>query len=310
MAFNCFCRRNAGFIKRTPRGVLLVALAVAVASAWAPAWAGGVPATVHVLYPAALASTLQKGIGPAFEKATGYRFVGHHLPASEVASGVLDKTQTADVLICANPRDNLKLIGLPGGAGLDWYLMFMQSPLVVAYGKKSRFANQLSAKPWYDVAVASGFRLGVTDPNTDPEGQLMAEALHRVVKGRSKGDAARKLAANSLIVPVQDRVQRLKSNHIDATFFYETQAIAADIPSISLDQGSVSTTYTATVLNHASKPKAASAFVAFLLGAQGQKLLGQNKGVVVMSHPVIFGNLQAVPKTVQAALRKRLEEAD
>ncbi|MDN5873898.1 MAG: substrate-binding domain-containing protein, partial [Sinobacteraceae bacterium] len=93
------------------------------------------------------------------------------------------------------------------------------------------------------------------------------------------------------------------------TFFYASQAIAAGIPHVGLDLGGIDTTYTASILNHAAKPKAAAAFVAFLVSAKGQTLLGQDKGLVAMHRPVIFGNTRTVPEAVQSALHKRLETA-
>lgn len=297
-------------LRRKIGSTLLVALAASLSFAVAPARAADAPATVRVLYPAALTSTLKNHIAPAFEKATGYKFSGHPVAASAVTSTVRAQADTADVLICANPRDNLQLIGLPNGGGVGWYLMLMQSPLVLGYSKNSKFAQQLSTKPWYEVAATPGFKLGVIDPNVDTKGQLIAEALHHAVSGHSKDKASQQLAQNSQLVSAPKLVQDLKTNAVDASFFYLTQAIAAGIPHASLHQDDINTTYTASILNHASAPKAASAFIAFLLSPKGQKLLDQNQGLATLSHPVIFGNIQAAPKAVRSAVADRQTRGD
>lgn len=288
-------------------GAAVLVLAVILASAAAAPAPGGT--AVQVVYPAALAGTMQKWVAPAFEKATGLGFVGRHFPASEVASHVLRESGTADVVIFASAQDDLQLIGHPNGMGIQWYLMFMQSPLVLGYEARGRFAHQLAVEPWHKVAVQPGFRLGVTDPDTDAKGQLIAAALHRIVGGRSHDPSSKALARNSQLVPAPDLVKQLKSGHLDASFFYLTQALAAGLSNVPLHEGPISTTYTIAILNHAPNPKAASAFVAFLLSSQGYAAFAKNKGVVMMSEPTIFGNVFAAPTAVRSALHKRLGQA-
>lgn len=282
--------------------VLLGALFVILAAFGDPARAESEGGTVQVVYPDGLADVMQQGIAPAFEQATGYQFAGGHAPSMKLASEIQERTRTADVLICASPQANLQLMGLSRGDWVDWYVMFMQSPLVVGYDPASEFAAKLESKPWYQVAVESGFRLGLTDPNEDPKGRLSAKAIHRAVKGHEQHSLEKSLAANSGIVPAQDSLRRLRSHELDAAFFYQPEAAAAGIPSVPVNAGNISTTYTITILNRAPHPGPASAFAAFLLGREGQQLLRENESLTLMPRPVAFGNLVAVPSAVKRIL--------
>lgn len=277
---------------------LLSALTIALTALGGPAHAGATSGTVRVIYPDGLTDVMQRDIAPAFEQATGNQFIGNHAPSTKLASEIRKKKRTVDVLICANPQDNLQLMG----KWVDWYAMFIRSPLVVGYDPASKFADQLSSIPWYQVAAESDFRLGLSDPNKDSKGRLIAKVLHRAVKNHEQHDLENDLAANSQIVPAQDLRSRLRSHEIDATFFYQIEAAAADIPSVPVNMGEISTTYTVTILNHAPNPGSAAAFVTFLIGREGQQILKKNENLTLMSTPVVFGNLGAVPGELKQVL--------
>lgn len=298
MASRFSLQRRTGRAIRTFLGVLF---AVAITFSGS-AWAGGAGNTVRVLYPDGLADIMQHDIAPAFEQATGNRFAGDHAPSIKLAEEIQQKARTADVLICANPEINLQLMGLPQGDWIDWYAVFMQAPLVVGYDPESRFARALKSKPWYQVAAEPGFRLGLTDPNEDPKGGLTVKALQRAVQSHDLHGKEKSLAANSRIVPEQDLNHRLQSHQLDAAFFYQPEAATAGIPSVPVNLGDISTTYTITILNRAAHPGAASAFVAFLLSEKGKKILEKNDALTIMPAPAVFGSLGDVPDELKSIL--------
>lgn len=300
MAF-WFLRRHASSLALWVLGALFVAATTFAGPAWAKA-AGG---TVRVLYPNSLVQVMQHGIVPAFEQATGYRVVGHHARSGQLASEIRDKAHAADVLITASPQANLKLMGSSHGDWFDWYATFMQSPLVIGYDHKSKFAIELESKPWYQIAVESDFRLGLTNPYKDAKGWLTAKALNRVVTIHDQHKLEEKLAANSQVVPAQDLIHRLQSHQLDAAFFYQSEAVAAGIPIVPLNLGNISATYTVTVLNNAPHPGLASAFVAFLLSKEGKQILKESSGLELMPATPVFGNMRAVPTTLKSLLGTR-----
>lgn len=284
---------------------LLGALFVAATAFGGPAWAKDAGGTVRVLYPASLAQVMQDGIAPAFEQATGYRVVGHPAHSAKLASEVRSTTQAADVLITASPRMNLKLMASPHGDWVDWYTVFMQSPLVLGYDPESKFANELKSKPWYQIAAESGFRLGLTNPYKDATGRLTAQALNRATDIHRQDNLKEKLAANSQVVPAQDLVHRLQSHQLDAAFLLRSEAAAAGIAIVPLNLGNIGATYTVTVLNNAPQPDQASAFVAFLLGQKGKQILEQSSGLELTSATPVFGNARAVPTALKPLLGTR-----
>lgn len=301
MAF-CFLRRHAS---GRVNWALLGALFVAATTLGGPAWAKAAGSTVRVLYPNSLKQVMQHGIAPAFEQATGYRFAGHHARSLELASQIREQALAADVLITASPQVNLKLMGSSHGDWVAWYAPFMLSPLVVGYDHQSKFADELTSRPWYQVAAEPGFRLGLTTPYKNTKGRLTAKALNRAVNNHDQHSLEAKLAANSQVVPAQDLIHRLQTHQLDAAFFYRSEAVAADIPIAPLNLGNISATYTVTVLNNAPHPDLASTFVAFLLGKKGKKILKESSGLVLTPTMPIFGNAHTVPTALKPLLGQR-----
>ncbi|MDN5937655.1 MAG: substrate-binding domain-containing protein [Salinisphaera sp.] len=297
------------FLRRHPAGrpgrLLLGAVFAVVTTLGAPAWAKAGDGTVTVFYPDSMVQVMQHGIVPAFEQATGHRVAGHHARSLKLASEIRAKAHAADVLITTSPRVNLELMGPSHGNWVDWYALFMQSPLVVGYDPESSFANELKSKPWYKVATESDFRLGLTNPDTDPKGRLTAKALDRVVNIYDQQNLEEKLAANCRIVAAQDLIDDLQTQQLDAAFLYQSEAVSAGIPFVPLKLGNISATYTVTVLNNAPHPGPASAFVAFLLSEKGKQILTQSGSFELTLAMPVFGSTNAVPAALKPVLRRQ-----
>jgi molybdate/tungstate transport system substrate-binding protein len=102
--------------------------------------------------------------------------------------------------------------------------------------------------------------------------------------------ALRKLATDqSDYFPEEDLVGRLQSGQLDAGFFYTVEASASQIPTVSLDPIDETAPYTITVLHRAPHQAGAVAFVRFLLGPAGQRLL-RHAGLTVNSRPSLTGH--------------------
>ena len=122
---------------------------------------------------------MNNNVGPAFNSATGYTFTGFSgdsgTLANEIKAGTTQKG--ADVYISASPSKNTGLEGTANGNLISWYANFATSPLVIGYNPNSKFAADLKTMPWYKVVAMPGFKLGRTDPATDPKGVLAVTAL-------------------------------------------------------------------------------------------------------------------------------------
>jgi molybdate/tungstate transport system substrate-binding protein len=99
--------------------------------------------------------------------------------------------------------------------------------------------------------------------------------------------------------PEETLVGRLQSGQLDAGFYYASEAAAAKIPTVPLTGEDLKATYTVTVLNRAPHRAAAAAFVSFLLGPSGQRILKQD-GFTLLTPPKVTGT--GVPAGLKGVL--------
>ncbi len=200
--------------------------------------AGAAPAPasspVEVLYAGSLAAVMTDHIGPAFEKATGDSFDGFSDGSQALAADIKGGLRRADVFISASPALDKALEGRANGNWVSSYRTLAYSYLELGYDPHSKFAAQLRGKPWYEVVGQAGFRLGRTDPATDPKGELAVEALDGAAA--KYGEPALKALASETnnIFPEMGLVGRLQLGDLDAGFLYAVEATAANVPTVPL----------------------------------------------------------------------------
>jgi len=241
---------------------------------------------VDVLYAGSLVDLMEKGIGPDFDKATGFSFQGRSGNAGALANEIKAKTVIGDVFIGAAPSNDYALEGTANGNWVSWYATFADSPLVIGYNPNSRYASEFKAMPWYKVVSQPGILVGRTDPATDPKGALTVTALKDAASAQGQ-PALDKIAADSAdVYPEDTLVGRLQAGQLDAGFFYSVEAKAGNFPTVPLtgEPSPLGAKYTITVLAGAPHLGGADAFVKFLLGATGSADLA--KYGLVVSRPV------------------------
>lgn len=253
---------------------------------------------VAVLYAGSLVNLMERGIGPAFDRASGDHFQGYAGGSKLLANEIKGRLRRGDVFISANPGVNRRLMGAANGNWVGWYITFAQSPLVIGYNPESRFAAALRHKPWYEVLQTPGFRLGRTDPKLDPKGELTEILMQRAAKRYGIPGLARRILGSpenpAQVLPEETLVGRLQSGQLDAGIFYSTEVTAAGIPALPLPPAiAPKAHYTVTILRNAPNPQGAAAFVAFLLGRQGRKLMAA-KGLGA-APPKLTGQVRALP---------------
>lgn len=243
---------------------------------------------VNVLYAGSLVNLMEKQVGPAFDTATGYTFTGYSGGSSALAAQIKGKVRPGDVFVSASPAVNASLTGAANGNWVSWYATFASSALVIGYNPSSRFAKDLTSKPWYEVLTQPGLRVGSTDPATDPKGKLATEALTTAAHQQHLPALATLAANPNIVFPEETLVSRLQSGQLDAGFFYSSEAKAAHIPTVPVTGQDLKASYTITVLNHAPNDKGGEAFVAYLLGPSGLAVLRQD-GFAVSTPPKVTG---------------------
>jgi len=243
--------------------------------------------SVNVLYAGSLLDLMQQQIDPAFHKATGYTVNGYSNGSSALATEIQGGTQVGDVFISASPSVNDSLEGSANGNWVSSYQEFGSSPLVLGFNPKSKFAQDLLTKPWYNVVDMPNFLLGRTDPATDPKGVLAVDALTGVALSYGLGKLDGLATSKSNIFEETALVGELQAGQLDAGFFYRVEAAAARIKIVPLVGTKLAGDYTVAILRRAPHEAAAKAFVKFLLCAQGQKILKKNGVTPIVPAKVI-----------------------
>jgi molybdate/tungstate transport system substrate-binding protein len=269
-----------------------------------PAYSAG---HVNVLYAGSLVNLMEHGIGPAFNKATGDQFRGYAGGSVVLANQIKGRLREGDVFISANPKVNNALMGAENGAWVSWYIAFAQSPLVIGYSESSKFAAAFKTKPWYQVLMEPGIKIGRTDPKLDPKGSLTLALMNQAETFYNGPGLARKVLGApdnpEQVLPEETLVGRLQSGQLDAGFFYSTETADARIPALSLPPAiTPKAVYTVTILRNAPNPAGAELFVAFLLGGYGRELL-KEQGLTPQKL-AFAGDANAVPQDIKAIVDK------
>ena len=294
-------------LARSIRSTCGAALLLATALLAAPAQAAFAAGTVNVLYAGSLVNLMEHGVGPAFDKATGTQFQGFGGGSVGLANQIKGKLRKGDVFISANPKVNSALMGAANGDWVKWYVAFAQSPLVIGYNASSKFAADFKTKPWYQVLLEPGIRIGRTDAKLDPKGALTVALLKQAETFyKSPGLSQKVLGAPdnpAQVLPEETLVGRLQSGQLDVGFFYSTETSDAKIPAISLPPDiAPKAVYTVTTLRDAPNAAGADQFVAFLLGPGGRDLLKEH-GLTLQKMDV-SGDATAVPQDIKAIVEK------
>lgn len=287
-----------------PKPILLAAFVLAALGLAPAARAEG---TVAVLYAGSLVNLMERSLAPAFDKMSGDHFQGFAGGSKLLANQIKGKLRRADVFISAVPKVNASLTGPANGDWVRWYVAFAHSPLVIGYNPASRFAADFKSKPWYQVLLEPGIRIGRTDPKLDPKGALTIALMNKAETFyKLPGLARRVLGAPgnpAQVLPEETLVGRLQSGQIDAGFFYSTETSNAKIPALALPASiAPQAVYTVTILRDAPNPSGARRFVAYLLGAAGRALM-QAHGLVLQK-PALAGTAAAAPPGVRALFDK------
>ncbi len=260
-----------------------------------------VAADVSVLYAGSLVNLMEHGVGAAFDEASGETFHGFAGGSNGLANQIKGKLRRGDVFLSATPNVNDTLMGSANGDWVKWYVGFAQSPIVIGYNPKGRFAADFKAKPWYEVLREPGIRIGRTDPKLDPKGALTVRLMdHAEEVYHQPGLAKAVLGAPGNPDQVQleeSLVGRLQSGELDAGFFYSTETTDLRIPAVPLPPAvALSAHYTVTVLRDAANPAGAAKFVNFLLSRRGEDVMRAH-GLETVK-PAVGGDAAAVPGAI------------
>jgi molybdate/tungstate transport system substrate-binding protein len=284
----------------TVAGVALAAVVPTVPPAAAATGSG----PVNVLYAGSLTNLMGDFVGPAFQQATGYTLQGFAAGSDALASQIKGGIEKGDVFISASPKVNAELEGASNGNWVSWYATFATSPLVLGYNLYGPHAKAFKTKPWYKVITEKGVAVGRTDPATDPKGVLTVEALTRAASLYHLSALKAMATSTTDVFPEEAMVGRLQAGQLDAGFFYDVEAAAANIPTVGLGtRFPFHATYTISLLNQAPDERAAISFISFLLSKKGAQIL--SRAGLELTKVTVSGNKRDVPAALDTRLNVR-----
>jgi molybdate/tungstate transport system substrate-binding protein len=201
------------------------------------------PNGVSVLYAGSLAAVMENGVGPEFTRQTGIPYQGEAQGSLGGARMIRDHLRSPDVYISADPSVNEKvLMGPENGNIVKWYMTVAASQLVLGYNPQSKFAAQFADVragkiSWYQALETPGLRFGRGDPSIDPKGyrtifmfRLAGRFYHRPEIPALLGDALNP----AQVFPEVVLLARLESGEFDAGIFYKHEAVAHQLPFLTL----------------------------------------------------------------------------
>jgi molybdate/tungstate transport system substrate-binding protein len=202
--------------------------------------------TVNVAYASSLEFLNEKDFAPAFEKASGYKYSGTAGASGDLESDIAAGEIHPNVFESVG-GDNITPL-FPKFT--SWYAQYAGTSMVVAYNPASKYASQFKAiadgseplKNLFTLMETPGFKLGRTDPNTDPQGRdfiymlelaqsslgLPSDTVSKILGGPAASATSPQIFAESSLDAT------LQSGQLDASSAFITQAIELHLPYIPL----------------------------------------------------------------------------
>ena len=202
--------------------------------------------TANVAYASSLSFLNEKLFGPAFEKAEGFKYSGvagasgaleAEIASKEIAPGVFEAVG-GDNITPLEPKFT------------TWFVQYASTSIVVAYNPKSKYASQFKAfasgkeplSKLFTLMTTSGFKLGRTDPNIDPQGRAFIYMLELAqMKYHLPSSIVTKILGGPLADAKSPEIfeeasldSTLQSGQLDAASAYLNQAIELHLPYITL----------------------------------------------------------------------------
>ncbi len=222
-----------------------------------------------------------------------------------VARKISELGQEADIMMAA---DYLVIDDLLRPQYADWNIQFARNVMVLTYTDRSKYADEINSDNWYQILLRDGVIYGHSDPNADPCGYrtLMVWQLAEIYY--QKPGLYQQLDDHCPPANVRPKAVELlallESGDMDYAFEYLSVAVQHHLRYVSLpaeinlgspeladyyaqarveingsEPGQTVTVvgapivYGLTIPKNAPHPELAEAFLAFVLGPEGQAIL-------------------------------------
>ncbi len=285
--------------------------------------------TLTVFHAGSLSIPLQQAADAFTAKHPGVRVERVAAGSRSVIRQVTELGKQTDVLASADYRLIPDMM-YPNFA--HWTARFATNKMVIAYTDQSKFATEINSNNWYNVLLRPGVRYGHSDPNADPCGYrtIMLWQLAETYN-KSPGLAARlqqNCPQENIRPKAVELLALLESNELDYAFEYLSVAVQHQLhyvelpkqidlsspqyanlysqavvelsgktPGSTVQLHGAPIVYGLTIPTNAPHPRLAAAFVAFLLGPEGQRILQQNGQPPIA--PAVADHPEKMPDTLR-----------
>jgi len=269
----------------------------------------------------------------SFAAANGVVYELESAGSLETARKLTELGKVPDVIALAD-EDVFPKVLVP--VHVTWYVRFAENRIILAYTDRSRYAGEVDSTNWWQVVQRPGLEIGRSNPDLDPAGYrtLMVFQLAERLYAQTGLAAALERAAHPRNMRPKEieLVALLESGDLDYAWFYESMARASGVRYVRLpaaiDLGSIdqrdtyaqasvrvigsssadSVTmhgapirYAFSIPLHAAHAALAERFAAYLLSADGRRVLGREYLSTLDAPDAIGTN---VPAAIQAALHR------
>ncbi len=310
----------------------LVILALAVSLSLLPGIGSAEPAGDLVIFHAGSLAIPFKQISRAFtQKYPQVRIYREAAGSRTSARKITDLKKPCDVMASADYTviDNLLI---PDYA--DWNISFATNEMVIMHRKDSAYAAEINSDNWPQILLRENVAYGHSDPNADPCGyrsQLVWQLAEKYYRLPGLYHKLQQGCPPKNVRPKEtDLIALLESGDLDYLFIYRSVAEQHKMPYVALPaqislksaehaafyrQASIKITgkkpgqfitqtgkpmvYGITALRKAPNPEAALAFVQFVVGPGGRKIMQQN-GQPPVDPPLASGRVDLMPPALKS----------
>ena len=311
--------------------VLLLAACGGRAPSPTPASSAGedLSGTLIIFHAGSLTVPVQQ-LAEAFQKKhPGVTFQTESGGSRTVARKVSELGREADIVMVADYTviDNLLK---PDFAA--WNIRFARNAMVIAYTDRSRYADEINADNWYRILLRDGVVYGHSDPNADPCGYRTLMVWQLAEKHYGVPGLYQQLADHCPATHVRPKAVELlallDSGDMDYAFEYLSVAVqhhlryvllpdeinlanpdladfyaqakvevSGSAPGETITKVGAPIVYGLTIPTNAPHPDLAAAFLAFVLGPEGQAILD------ALGQPPLTPPVADAPERLPASLQ-------
>ena len=239
---------------------------------------------------------------------------------------VTELRQPADVVAVADYNVIPKYLFGEADFSTDWYVGFATNAITFVYTDRSRYADEINAGNWYKVLSRPGVEIGRSNPDTDPSGYQTVQMLELAEKRYNQPGLTAAILANSPRTNMRETetelIAALQAGEIDYLAIYLSDARQHGfryldlLPEINLSDARFASSYRTavaqtsngplpgrpivygvTIPGNAPHPDLARAFLQFLLGDEGRKVM-EDDGFGSLA-PAYVNDLARVPEALK-----------